>query len=134
MIEYLAQHGGFYLEAAEILKQDRRMGIFHPEILVTHPSLPHIEADLPEREQIRSSAVCVSGFGAEDHTLERDQRYSSLDRHHNSLTCSHVYTLFRMVYNEIPSVRSNSLKDPASCLWEFLRQSDAIHGSRCLLQ
>jgi len=88
MIEYLAQHGGFYLEAAEILKQDRRMGIFHPEILVTHPSLPHIEADLPEREQIRSSAVCVSGFGAEDHTLERDQRYSSLDRHHNSLTCS----------------------------------------------
>ena len=125
---YLAQHSDFYLEVAEILKQDRRMGIFHPDTLVTHPPLPHIEADLLEREQIRSSAFRVSGFGAEDHTLERDQRYSSLDRHHNSPACSHVYTLSKMVYNEIPSVRSNSLKGLASCLWEFLRQSDGIHG------
>lgn len=44
-----------------------------------HSLLPHIEADLLEREQIRSSAFRVSGFGAEGHTLERDQRYSSLD-------------------------------------------------------
>lgn len=89
---YLAQHGGFYLEVAEILEQDRRMGIFHPDTLVTHPPLPRIEADLLKREQIRSSAFRVSGFGAEDHTLEHDRRYSSLDRNHNSPACFLVYT------------------------------------------
>ena len=60
--------------------------------------------------------------------LEHNQHYSSLDQHHNSPTCSHVYTLSRMVYNKVPSVCSNSLKDLASYLWEFLCQSDAIHG------
>lgn len=33
-----------------------------------------------------------------------------------------------MVYNEIPSVRSNSVEGLASSLWEFLKKSDAIHG------
>ena len=51
-LEYLAQHGGFYLKVVEILKQDCCMGIFHSDTLVTHPSLPHIEADLLEHEQI----------------------------------------------------------------------------------
>jgi len=127
-LEYLAQHGGFYLEVTKILEQDRRMKIFYPDTSVTHPPLPHIEADLLKREQIRSSAFRVSEFGAEDHTLERDQRYSSLDREHNSSACSHVYILSRMVYDKIPSVRSNSSKALASSLWKFLEQSDAIHG------
>ena len=33
-----------------------------------------------------------------------------------------------MIYNEIPSICSSSLKDLASCLWEFLHQSDVIRG------
>lgn len=125
---YLAQHGSFYLEVVEILKQDLRMRIFHPDTFATHPQLPRIAADLLEREQIRSSAFHVSGFGAENHTLEHDQLYSRLDRNHNSPTCSHVYTISSMVYNEIPSIRSNSLKSLGSSLWNFLRNYDALLG------
>ena len=125
---YLAQHGGFYLEVVEILKQDHRMRIFHPDTSVKHPSLPHIEADLLKREQIRSSAFRVSGFGAEDHALEYDQHYSSLDRSHNSPSCSDVYTLCRMVHDEIPCVRNDSFRGLASSLWAYLCQSGTICG------
>ena len=125
---YLAQHGDFYLEVVEILQQNHRMRIFHPDTSVRHPSLPHIEADLLKRELIRSSAFRVSGFGAEDHTLECDQHYSSLDRNHNSSSCSDIYILCRMVYDEILCVRNDSFNGLASCLWGFLRKYGTIRG------
>lgn len=125
---FLAQHAGFYLEVAEIYEQDRRMGIFHPEELVLHPPLPRVEADLLKREQIRSSAFRVTGFGAEDHTLEYDRRYISLDRNHNSKECSRAYTVSKMIYDDIPSVRCSTANRLASCLWEFLKASNTIHG------
>lgn len=124
----LAQHGDFYLEVAEILEQDCRMGIFHPDELVSHPSLPHVEAYLLKREQIRTSAFRVTGFGAEDYTREYDRRYTSLDRNHNSKECSRAYTVSKMIYDGIPSVRSNTAKGLASCLWEFLEASNTVYG------
>ena len=115
-LEYLAQHGGFYLEVMEILNQDHWMGIFHSDTLVTHPPLPHIEMDLLKHEQIWSSAFRVSEFRTEDHMFEHNQHYSSLVWDHNSPACSHAYTISRMVYNEIPSVNSNSVEGLVSCL------------------
>lgn len=125
---FLTQHGSFYLEVAKILEQDRQMGIFHPDNLAPHPPLPRVEADLLKREKIRSSAFRVTGFGAEDYTLEYDCRYISLDRNHNSKECSRVYTVSKMIYDNIPSVRSNTAKGLASCLWEFLEASNTIQG------
>lgn len=113
---FLAQHASFYLQVVEILEQDRRMGIFYPDELVSHPSLPRVEADLLKREKIRTSAFCITGFGAEDHTLEYDRRYISLGRNHNSNVYSRAYTVSKMIYDKIPSVRINTSEGLASCL------------------
>lgn len=88
-----------------------------------HPVLPHIEADLLEREQIRSSAFRVSGFGAEDYTLKRDQlKPWSTPQLASMLPC--LYPTQGGLRRD-PLRRSKPLKGLASCLWKFLKQSDA---------
>ncbi|KAH3543231.1 hypothetical protein KXW20_009500, partial [Aspergillus fumigatus] len=102
---FLAQHDSFYKEVKAIFEHDNRMRMFHPNEQVKQPTLPNIVADLLRRNEIRSSSFRVAGFGAEDHTVEYDRPYVGLDLNRNSAKFFRVYSLCRMLYEEIPSAR-----------------------------
>ena len=126
----LSQHHGFRKEVVAILDQDRRMGIFQPEIELSHPSLPHVEPRLILRDQVRTSAFRISGFGAEDHTEEYDCLYSSLDSNRISPEASRSFAVCKMLYDEIPSIHSRKSDELASHLWHFLSLPTGVHGPR----
>ena len=124
----LAQHNSFYEEVTAIFDQDRRMQMFYPDIQMEHPLLPHVEGKLLKRDRIRSATFRVAEFGAEDHTSKRDHRYPGLDRGHNSPEASRAFTLSKIVYEELPSVRRITTEDLVSHLWGFLSKTSSTHG------
>ncbi|KIW91627.1 uncharacterized protein Z519_07595 [Cladophialophora bantiana CBS 173.52] len=79
-LSFLAQHGRFYESVISIFNQADKAKMFYPESYVPPPALDHVEPCLSKRDSIRSSTFRVSGFGAEDHTVERDVTYSARDR------------------------------------------------------
>ncbi|KAJ5527297.1 hypothetical protein N7513_011456 [Penicillium frequentans] len=124
----LSQHHGFREEVANILEQDRRMAIFKPETDLSHPSLPHVEQTLFLRDRIRTSTFRTSGFGAEDHTEEYDDIYNGLDNNRTSPEASRSFSLCKMIYDEIPSIRRLQPEELTSHLWKFLTLSPSVHG------
>ncbi|OJK01293.1 hypothetical protein ASPACDRAFT_51200 [Aspergillus aculeatus ATCC 16872] len=125
----LAQHDEFHSQVAAILDQHRRMRIFNPASQGTEPSLPSWNADLLQRDRIRSSTFRISGFGAEDHTDAKDCPYEELGRDYQSESCSRVFSLCRILYEDIPSAQNVMLEILAARLWEFLTTSNTVHGA-----
>ncbi|RAK76570.1 uncharacterized protein BO72DRAFT_497067 [Aspergillus fijiensis CBS 313.89] len=125
----LAQHDEFQSQVAAILDQHRRMRIFDPASQGTAPSLPSRDADLLQRGRIRSSTFRISGFGAEDHTDAKDCLYEELGRDYLSESCSRVFSLCKILYEDIPSAQDVMLEILAARLWEFLTTSDTVHGA-----
>ncbi|KAJ6005943.1 hypothetical protein N7451_003887 [Penicillium sp. IBT 35674x] len=124
----LSQHHGFREEVAAILEQDRRMAIFQPETELRHPSLPHVEQTLFLRDQIRTSSFRTSGFGAEDHTEKYDGIYDGLDKSRTSPEGLRSFSLCKMLYDGIPSIRRLQPEELTSHLWGFLTLSPSVHG------
>ncbi|RMZ74996.1 hypothetical protein DV737_g5547, partial [Chaetothyriales sp. CBS 132003] len=83
-LSFLAQHGGFYKLVKLIFAQAERTRVFYLGSHIRPPTLDHVEPDLLDRDCIRSSTFRVSGFGAEDHTVECDAIYSARDEGQNS--------------------------------------------------
>jgi Protein of unknown function (DUF3638)/Protein of unknown function (DUF3645) len=127
-ISYLSQHDSFREEVAKIFGHDRRMGIFYPDTRSNLPPLPDLNTDLLHRNRIRSSTFRVSNYGAEDHTTKLDRVYSSLDRGHQSEGCTRVFTLCKIVQDEIAFTDVTTVQTVVSHLWQFLSQSDKVHG------
>ncbi|GLA78963.1 hypothetical protein AtubIFM55763_001128 [Aspergillus tubingensis] len=124
----LAQHNEFHGQVAAIFVQHHRMRIFNAASPGTEPSLPALNADLLQRDRIRSSIFRISGFGAEDHTDAEDRLYEELGRKYQSERCSRVFTLCRILYEDIPSAEDDTLDSLAARLWSFLTQSSTVHG------
>ncbi|GLA78843.1 hypothetical protein AtubIFM55763_000735 [Aspergillus tubingensis] len=125
----LAQHNKFHGQVAAILGQHHRMRMFNAASPGTEPSLPALNADLLQRDRIRSSVFRISGFGAEDHTDAEDCLYEGLGRNYQSERCSQVFTLCRILYEDIPSVEDVTLDYLAARLWKFLTKSSTVRGA-----
>jgi hypothetical protein len=126
---FLAQHDSFYKQVKAIFDHDNRMRMFHPNEQVKQPPLPHTVPDLLRRTEIRSSSFRVAGFGAEDHTVEYDRPYVGLDLNRNSARFFRVYSLCKIVYEEIPSAREILHVDLLSRLWQFLSQTHVVQAA-----
>lgn len=125
----LSQHYGFREEVADILDQDRRMRILHPETKPIYPELPRVERTLFLRERIRTSSFRTSGFGAEDHTEEYDIIYHGLDQNRFSSEGVRSFSLSKMLYERIPSVRRTQPQQLASHLWKFLSLPTGVQST-----
>ncbi|PYH83568.1 hypothetical protein BO82DRAFT_411285 [Aspergillus uvarum CBS 121591] len=125
----LAQHNDFHSQVAAIFDQHHRMRIFNPASQGTEPSLPSWNADLLQRDRIRSSTFRISGFGAEDHTDAKDCLYEELGRNYQSESCSRVFSLCKILYEDIPSTQDITLESLAARLWTFLTASNTVHGA-----
>ncbi|GAA93193.1 similar to An08g12160 [Aspergillus luchuensis IFO 4308] len=125
----LAQHNEFHGQVAAILGQHHRMRIFNAASPGTEPSLPALNADLLHRDRIRSSVFRISGFGAEDHTNAEDCLYEGLGRNYQSERRSQVFTLCRILYEDIPSAEDVTLDSLVARLWKFFTKSSTVHGA-----
>ncbi|CZR56907.1 uncharacterized protein PAC_06796 [Phialocephala subalpina] len=81
---FMAQHGRFHISINSILDQAKTYTIFDPSSCIKRLRLDRVQVHLLERDLIRSSTVRVSGFGAEEHTVNYDSVYLSRDRAQNS--------------------------------------------------
>ncbi|KAB8212708.1 hypothetical protein BDV33DRAFT_210987 [Aspergillus novoparasiticus] len=125
---FLMQHGGFYEEVTAIFHHDRRMEMFYPDIQTTRPPLPTIDKDLQKRDQIRSSAFRVYGFGAEVHTDKYDRPYTGLDTNRESVEASRAFRLAKIVYDKIPCAQRFVANKLTKTLWNFISSFELTQG------
>ncbi|KAI9896164.1 hypothetical protein N3K66_008336 [Trichothecium roseum] len=67
-----AQHGSFLTSVQGIFNRVERSQFFYPDSSIELPQLPEVHNWLLERDDIRSSAFRVSGYGAESFTDQHD--------------------------------------------------------------
>ena len=95
---FMAQHARLRLAVQAIFDQAHDSEIFHPELELKFPSLQQCDEHLQQRDSMRSSLFRVSGFGAEDHSLQYDRAYFPRDlnttsaRAVNAKVISHLMT------------------------------------------
>ncbi|KAE9371942.1 hypothetical protein N431DRAFT_456702 [Stipitochalara longipes BDJ] len=125
---FLAQHGGFYKCAKSIFDQVTIAKVFYPDTVL--PQLNHVELELLERDCIRSSTFRISGFGAEDHTIDEDAEYSSRDGNQISEQGLHAIAMSSLIYQKRSALHLPVSIDLKDHLWTFLKQTVQILGFR----
>ncbi|KAF8860560.1 hypothetical protein BDZ45DRAFT_800719 [Acephala macrosclerotiorum] len=133
---FLAQHGGFYKCVKSIFGQAETTKVFYPESNLVLLELEESNQDLLERDCIRSSTFRVSGFGAEDHTITHDAKYSARDGTEVSARGFRAFLMSSVIYSDRVALlfsisSSSSLKTQ---LWTFLSQTPEILGPSRPLQ
>jgi hypothetical protein len=78
-ISFLSQHGHFMSAVQTLLQQSEQTKILFPGKAVQLPDLRKTDRHLLQRDNIRSATFRVSGFGADDHTIEHDAAYTARD-------------------------------------------------------
>ncbi|KIW67539.1 hypothetical protein PV04_06783 [Phialophora macrospora] len=127
-LSFLAQHGGLYKGVKLIFDQVERARVFHPGFDNKLPTLNHVEPDLLDRDCIRSSTFRVSGFGAEDHTVDSDATYSSRDQGQNSPQGFKAFVMSNFVFDDYPRVHYRVPPGRSVRLWDFLAQRFSLLG------
>jgi hypothetical protein len=81
---FMAQHARLRTLVQEIFDQAGDAEMFYPELELKFPKLQDCDDHLQQRDSLRSATFRVSGFGAEDHSLQHDMSYSARDRRGSS--------------------------------------------------
>ena len=122
---FLAQHGSFYTHVKSIFSQAERSNMFHPDLVL--PELEQ-ELDLLERDRIRTSFLRVSGFGTEDHTINKDTVYSARDRDHDSARGFQAFVISSIIHQKRPSPHYPVARNFGNFLMNYLSESVQILG------
>ncbi|PHH64685.1 hypothetical protein CDD81_4126 [Ophiocordyceps australis] len=77
----LSQHCGFFKIAGELLQQGGMQRMFNRSTKLPFPELKSVSGTLARRAEIRLSAFCTSGFGAERFTRKLDRQYTRREAH-----------------------------------------------------
>ena len=125
---FLAQHGGFHKSVKSIFDQAGATKVFYPESNVVLPELNKVESDLNLRERIRTSIFRVSGFGAEDHTVNHDKIYSGRDRDQNSARGFKAFVMSSIIYRRLQTPHYTVPSNLKNRLWDFLSKTPKILG------
>lgn len=125
-ISLLSQHGHFITTVKSLLQQAEQAMIFFPDAQLSFPRLETIDEHLLRRDNIRSAAFRVSGFGAENHTIQSDQAYISRDRNGASQTASRASAMSRLVFRD--GVGRFHPAPAIGSLWQKMCAFDIIHG------
>ncbi|KAI1175689.1 hypothetical protein F4777DRAFT_549550 [Nemania sp. FL0916] len=126
----LSQHNAFFKIVASIFGQAKRMSLFYPSYDTTLLDLGnHIDTNehLIERDCIRASTFCISGFGAEDHTVAYDVRHRGRDRDQASCHVTHVYALSSIVYHGHTALHTNIRTN--GWLWERFSSTESMRSA-----
>lgn len=99
-ISFLSQHGRFITTVKSLLKQAEQTMIFFPESKLSLPRLQKTNENLLRRDNIRTATFRVGGFGAEDHTIRRDQQYTARDRNSESQLATRASAMSRLIFRD----------------------------------
>ncbi|KAF8851671.1 hypothetical protein BDZ45DRAFT_140606 [Acephala macrosclerotiorum] len=125
---FMAQHGRFYTSVNSILDQADTYDVFNPEASVERLRPDHVQVHLLERDFIRSSTLRVSGFGAEDHSVNYDIVYSSRDRNQNSSQGFQAFIMSSTICHERKLLHYHVHGDLTSLLWAAFSKINDVHG------
>lgn len=123
---FIAQHGRFYTSVRQLFLKHAQSRIFCPETYVEPPPLEDIEMDLLDRDNIRSSALRVSDFGAESFTVEHDVLYPARDRWQNSPSAASVAAVADIVYHKREQASHEIPQKLADHIWQYLLHGNGI--------
>ena len=90
------------------------------------PVIQHTNAHLLERGRIRSAALNVSGYGAEEHTSKYDVVYKARDRNQESQRRIEAYLFSSHIFQRRETFHSGH--PSATGLWTFLQRSAPVFG------
>ena len=125
-LSFLSQHGKFRTVVEEILVRVQDALVFHPDAQLSIPTFSSSDRVLQRRDSIRSSSFRVSGFGAEDFTVEEDRFYVGRDRDQDSPRSVNAATMSVCVISGRSKTHWPAI--PAEKLWKMLHPV-VVHGS-----
>ncbi|GAB7331594.1 hypothetical protein MBLNU13_g02973t1 [Cladosporium sp. NU13] len=123
---FMTQHARLRTSVQEILDQARDAEIFFPELQLSFPRMQQCDAHLQQRDSLRSAAFRVSGFGAEDHSLQHDTTYTGRDRDASSARAQRAATMSNMMTRAENDMHfdAKTLND----LWQNLCNVSTVEG------
>ncbi|EED21984.1 conserved hypothetical protein [Talaromyces stipitatus ATCC 10500] len=123
VLSYLSQHGHFLKHVQAMFEHYDKMKIFHEGQYVKPWGVDHAEEALLNRDLIRSSMLRISGFGAEDHTLSMDAKYTPRDRGILSAPFQRAFRLSSFIYNGRTDIEYALPESTFEDIWKFLRET-----------
>jgi hypothetical protein len=131
-ISSLSQHGHFVSAVRVLFQQSEQATILFPDKKVQLPRLGKTDEHLLQRDNIRSATFRVSGFGADDHTVQHDAAYTARDRDSTSQRAVRAASMSNLLSRD-----SVALVDPAMLkghLWQKMcavGPGELISGPSC---
>lgn len=123
-ISFLSQHGHFLSTVQTLLRQSEQAKPLYPDKKVQLPKLNKTDQHLLQRDNIRSTALRVSGFGAEDHTVKHDKLYAARDCSFSSQWATRAVSMSNLLFRD-----TLALADPVLAsghLWRKLASLGAL--------
>ena len=127
-LSLLSQHNSFYTYFIDIFVQANDQKILHAHSYIEPPHLDFVITYLQERDLIRSSAFRVSGFGAEQHTMEHDAEYFPRDRGQNSQRARRTLVTASLIFQRRAVLHVDVLSNFRASLWARLKGHGTIDG------
>lgn len=131
-ISFLSQHGHFITIVKTLLEQASLAKIFFPDTKLSFNQLDKVDEHLLRRDNMRSATFRVSGFGAEDHSVHSDERYTARDRNSASQFATRASTMSRLFFRD--GVGRCYPAPTAGSLWMQMCTFDIVHGPQVLLE
>lgn len=131
-ISFLSQHGDFIIIVKSLLQQAEQAMTFFPDAKLSFPRLDMVNEHLLRRDNIRSATFRVSGFGAENHTIQSDQRYTARDRELASELATRASSMSRLISRG--GLGRFYPAPTAGSLWQKMRTFDIIHGPQLRIE
>ena len=97
VLSFMTQHSRLRISVQEIIEQARDAQMFYPELELSFPRMQQCDSHLQQRDSLRSATFRVSGFGAEDHSLQHDIEYAARDRGASSTRADKAATMSNMM-------------------------------------
>ncbi|OTB10950.1 hypothetical protein K445DRAFT_236605 [Daldinia sp. EC12] len=123
---FLAQHNGFYQTVCSMFRQASELEFFHPSSYTAPPDLQQVEESLLRRDNIRSSAFRVSGYGAEAYTTRSDRVYQHRDNDQSSKKACRAFTVSRIIFRRDFNLVEAIGVDLGAYIWNFLSEHDIL--------
>ena len=97
-LSFMSQHAAFYTTVVSILDHAKIYDDLFFQSDIRMPVIRDVNAHLLERGHIRSAALYVSGYSAEEPTSQYDEIYSPRDRDRESRRRADAYMFLSHIF------------------------------------
>ncbi|MBE3046429.1 hypothetical protein IMZ48_28635, partial [Candidatus Bathyarchaeota archaeon] len=117
---FLAQHNGFYQAVTSLFDGVMDRAFFYKDRYIKPPEFEKTTRELVRRDEIRTAAFRVSGYGAEEHTTKEDREYPSRDMGQDSARCHTAFSMADYIVNHRERLPKEIPASPRRYIWNYL--------------